>query len=209
MHLRKHLILYSRQTLLLPHSSLFIFFTLSNSLNFKNQNPPKLFFSPNFGSKCVHQRSTHSNNFKTQFNRADQLDKLIRGRVAQHASVRRARMEVVSQVTDGSAVPVDVPNTSFPVEIPGTSVPTDVLDTSVSVDGPSTSTTSSRRPRDDGEDSSQTPSAHRRRRVTSSTLVPPPTDVGSSEPTPDGIDPLHEEADALVGYLGGPSNFPY
>ncbi|XP_058770812.1 uncharacterized protein LOC131644347 [Vicia villosa] len=65
------------------------------------------------------------------------------------------------------------------------------------------------RPRDDGEGSSQKPSARRRRLDTSSTHVPPPIDAGSHVPPSDGIDPFHEEADAveaLVAYLGGPSD---
>ncbi|XP_058787260.1 uncharacterized protein LOC131661669 [Vicia villosa] len=125
---------------------------------------------------------------------ADHPDRIISGRTAQHASVRRAQMHMLSQVTDGA---------SFPTDAPDTLVAAELLVTSATAEGPSTSTTSSRRPRDDGEGSSHTPSARRRRRGASSTLVPPLADVGSLVPPPE----LHEEADAAeapVFYSGGP-----
>ncbi|XP_058742116.1 protein MAIN-LIKE 1-like [Vicia villosa] len=59
-------------------------------------------------------------------------------------------MHVVSQVTDGAAVPRDVPARPVPAG-PSPSVPIEGSSPSVPVEGPSPSTTSSRRPRDDAE----------------------------------------------------------
>ncbi|XP_058759733.1 uncharacterized protein LOC131633040 [Vicia villosa] len=106
------------------------------------------------------------------------------------------KCKVVSQVSEGTAVPADVP--AIPVHIgPSPSVP---------IEGPSPSTTSSRRPQDDDESSSKTPSDRRYRRASSSTPMQVTEDVGSPVPPLE----LHEEADAAEGtvfYLGDPIDF--
>ncbi|XP_058765104.1 uncharacterized protein LOC131638558 [Vicia villosa] len=122
--------------------------------------------------------------------------RIISGRTAHHAFVRRAQMQMISHVIDGSVVPIDAPDTLVAAEVPVTFV---------LAEGPSTSTTSSLRPQDDGEGSSQTPFARTRCRDTSSTPVQPPADVGSPVPPPE----LHKEANAhekSVGYPWGPSD---
>ncbi|XP_058727093.1 uncharacterized protein LOC131598517 [Vicia villosa] len=58
---------------------------------------------------------------------------------------------------------------------------------------PSTCISSSRRHRDDGE-------------ADTGSLVPPPDGAGSPVVPPDGVDLLHEDADAHEGYLGVPSD---
>ncbi|XP_058742319.1 uncharacterized protein LOC131614782 [Vicia villosa] len=89
----------------------------------------------------------------------DHPDRVIHGRIAHYSSVRHERMRVVSQVTNGAVVSANVPATP---DVPATlilvgtspSVPVYGPSLSVIVERPTSSTTASRRPRDDAEGSS-------------------------------------------------------
>ncbi|XP_058783272.1 extensin-like [Vicia villosa] len=125
-------------------------------------------------------------------------DRDIHGRTAQHASVRRERSRVVSQVIDGAVVPPDSPTASHtPVSTIPSPSPASV-GPAPSPFGPSPSpapyTTAPRRPRDDPEGSSQMPPPRRRRRGTTSTST---SDAGSDVP------PTHGHADEPVSELFG------
>ncbi|XP_058733457.1 early nodulin-like protein 18 [Vicia villosa] len=129
-------------------------------------------------------------------------DKNIHGRTAQHASARRERSRIVSQVTDRVAVPSDsltashTPASVIPSPSPASArpAPSPVRASPF----PAPSTTELRRPRDDPEGSSQMPPPRRRRRGTTSTST---LDAGSDVPPTQG----HED-DPVPGpiwYPGG------
>lgn len=113
--------------------------------------------------------------------------------------MRRARSQIIPKVVN--------------TYVPAYALVKATLQTTLQLSSHVTSTSSSRRYQDDDESTFLAPSSRRRRQdisvpppAKSASSVPPSADVGSPMPLHDGVDPLHEDTDALEGNLGGPSN---